>query len=313
MMDPLPISTDDSPPFVLELIHRLKIRDAMTRQLITATRSHTLGDAQDLMKDNQITGVPIVERGRLFGIVSVDDIIRALTEGYLDEQIGEHMTREVIVLEDDMPLSFGISYMHKYRFGRFPVLSREKTVVGIVTSRDILVVLLMAFNREVEKLETRQPTRVSGDRMRKEYRTRRFDFEHAGTATSEIRARLKELEIAPKTVRRIAVAGYELEINQVVHSHGGTISCTIEPEYVEVVAADVGPGIDDVELALTEGFSTADEWIRSLGFGAGMGLPNARRVSDEFEISSSAGGTVVRIRVYLTGTHEDGWGETGAP
>ena len=110
---------------------------------------------------------------------------------------------------------------------------------------------------------------------------------------------LKEKGCDPKTIRRIAVATYELEMNQVVHSQGGTIAFFLDGDVARVVARDTGPGIPDLEQAMTEGFSTATDWVRSLGFGAGMGLPNARRVSDEFSIESNPEGTVVQVAVRL--------------
>ena len=93
-------------------------------------------------------------------------------------------------------------------------------------------------------------------------------------------------------------------MNIVVHARGGRLSFSFEDGVIEIVAADRGPGIEDVEQALTEGYSTATEWVRSLGFGAGMGLPNAQRVCDEFNIESSERGTTVRARIYIP------WGET---
>lgn len=298
-MNTLPISPDESPAFLTELVFRLKIKDAMTRTLITATRSDTLRHVQHLMKEHKITGVPIAEGARLLGIVSMDDIIRALDDGTIDQPAATAMSTQLIVLEDDMPLSFGISYMDKYRFGRFPVLSKEKELVGIITSRDILIALLVEFNKEAERREGEEPERGTGDSFRRQFQTRKFDFEHAGKPTSEIKKSLKELSLHPKLIRRIAVACYELEMNQVVHSDGGTISARVSPEQIEIVAIDNGPGIPDVDLAMTEGYSTATEWVRSLGFGAGMGLPNAQRVADEFEISSGPHGTSVRCRFKL--------------
>jgi anti-sigma regulatory factor (Ser/Thr protein kinase) len=204
-----------------------------------------------------------------------------------------------------MPLSFGISYMEKYRFGRFPVLSRDKELVGIVTSRDIIVALLVEINNEMERLEREaapRPESVAG-RTRREFSTRRFDFENAGRASSQIKTLLKEQAVEPGIVRRVAVAAYELEMNQVVHSVGGRVVFTVDSTAAEVLAVDPGPGIADVEEAMREGYSTATEWIRSLGFGAGMGLPNAKRVSDEFSIESDPGtGTTVRSVVYLRST-----------
>lgn len=298
----LPINTDEPPSFILELIYRLKIRNVMTTKLVTAGRGDSLRYVQKLMKDNTITGVPVVEGARLLGLLSMDDIIRALDAGYIDDPAERWMTHSLIVLEDDMPLSFGISYMEKYRFGRFPVLNRGRELVGIVTSRDIIVALLLEINNEMERLEREVLPRpeTSGGRTRREFSTRRYDFENAGRASSEIKRLLKEQGVEPGIVRRVAVAAYELEMNQVVHSVGGRITFTADAETAEVVAVDPGPGIENVDSAMNEGFSTATEWIRSLGFGAGMGLPNARRVSDEFAIESEPGtGTSVRSVVYL--------------
>lgn len=304
-MSTLPISPDDSPAFLTELVFRLKVKDAMTRALITATRTDSLRHIQQLMKQHKITGVPIVESSRsadavrLVGMVSMDDIMRALDDGSIEETADEQMSRQLIVLEDDMPLSFGISYMDKYRFGRFPVLDKEKRLVGIITSRDILVALLVEFNREAERREEDEPEHAPDESFRRQYGVRKFDFEHAGKPTSEIRKKLKDMGVHSKLIRRIAVASYELEMNQVVHSQGGTIEARVSPEQVEIIAIDNGPGIPDVDRALEEGYSTATEWIRSLGFGAGMGLPNARRAADDFEISTGTHGTSVRCRFML--------------
>jgi CBS domain-containing protein len=305
-MTPVPIDTDASPTVVIELIHRLHIKDAMTSTIVTGKRNDTLRSLQHLMREHRISGVPVAEGTRLLGIVSLDDIIRALDEGYIDEPTEAHMTRQVIVLEDDMPLSLGISYMNKYSYGRFPVINRNKELVGILTSRDIIARLLVELNREAERNESDEPVESTGDTVRRDYRVRRFDFENAGTATGAIKVTLKKRGLPTDLIRRIAVATYELEINQVVHSNGGTISAAITPEFVEIVADDVGPGIEDVELALEEGYSTATEWIRSLGFGAGLGLPNVRRVSDQFTITSAPDGTTVRARIETKGkAHED--------
>lgn len=301
-MQGLPLTAEDSPRFFLELLYRLKVRDAMTRKLITASRTDSLRSTQQQMKDNGITGVPVTESGRLVGLVSVDDIIRALDEGYIDEPVERWMSRNLIVLEDDMPLSFGLSYMEKYRFGRFPVLNRDKALVGIITSRDIIVALLLALNQEVEKLEREmqpEPDAEPDGSVRKEFVTHRFDFENAGKPSSEIKALLKERGIDPKTVRRVAIATYELEMNQVVHSYGGRLILRADDDAARIEAVDTGPGIENVDKALTEGFSTATEWVRSLGFGAGMGLPNTKRVADEFDITSGTDGTTVRVVIYF--------------
>lgn len=295
-MTTLPINTDDSPSFLLELVYRLKIRDVMTEDVITVPRGTPLRHVQSIMKENAITGVPVAEDGRLLGMISVDDIIHALDNGHIEDMVEDRMSRNLIVLEDDMPLTFGISYFEKYRYGRFPILNRRKELVGIITSRDILVALLLEFNKELEALEKQvhldEPVAASSGTHR-EFVIRKFDFENAGKASFEIKKFCKERHNDSKLIRRVAVAAYELEMNLVVHSNGGKVFFSWENNTATVRTIDTGPGIPDVEQAVEEGYSTATEWVRSLGFGAGMGLPNTKRVADDFSIESSPAGTKV--------------------
>ena len=302
MAQQIPISPDDSPPIILDLIYKLKVKDVMTTALATVPPAATMREVQEIMRARGITGVPVVDGKRLLGLVSMDDIIRALDEGNADEPVTERMSRNLIVLEDDMPLSFAISYVEKYQFGRFPVLNREKELVGVVTSRDIIVALLVELDREVSRLEERVPEEPAAEtegETKREFTVRSYDFENAGKASTELRKHLFERHLDRKLIRRAAVAAYELEMNIVVHSRGGRLAFALSDGQVEIVAADRGPGIENVEQALTEGYSTATEWVRSLGFGAGMGLPNAKRVCDAFEIQSSERGTTVRARIDI--------------
>jgi CBS domain-containing protein/anti-sigma regulatory factor (Ser/Thr protein kinase) len=309
----IPISTEDSPSAVLELIYQLKIKDVMKSAVITARTTDTMRHIQALMRENYITGVPIVDDGhKLMGIVSIDDIVIALDGGFINSLVDERMTRNVIVLEDDMPLSFAISYLNKYRYGRYPVVNKNNELVGILTSKDVVGTLLAEMNREVLRLEKIHQN-AEGKKSAYadlEFTTIRYDFELAGRASTEIKKALKQRNIDPKIIRRVAIASYELEINQVVHSIGGTMRCSIQPDKVIIIASDNGPGIADLSLALQEGWSTANEWIRSLGFGAGMGLANTKRVSDEFSIDSTVGkGTSVRSVVYVNSDKKE---EAGA-
>lgn len=276
----------------------------MTTKLTTGIKTDSMRKIQKLMKENSITGVPILDNKRLIGVVSINDILSALDGAYIDEPVDKHMTRKLIVLEADMPLSFAISYFDKYQFRRFPVLNSNKELVGMVSSRDILTCLLFEINKEIENLESKivHPGINPAERghIHKEFITSKFNFETAGKASTEIKKILKKIGLDRKIIRRIAVAAYEMEMNQVVHSYGGKIICLINDEKVKIIAADSGPGIKDVEKALEEGFSTANDWIRSLGFGAGMGLPNIKRVSDEFTIQSQSGsGTTVASVIYI--------------
>lgn len=298
----IPINTEKAPTLISELVLKLKIRDVMNKGVVTATKSSTLRTIQRLMKERRITGVPIIAAEKLLGIISMDDIVNALDHGYIEEKAEKHMTTDLIVLEDDMPLSFAISYFDKFKYGRFPVVDKQRNLVGMVTRGDIISNLLVEVTKEVDELEKKieKPETVELSLKHKEYKIAKYDFANAGKPSNEIKKILKDGGMEPKLLRRIAITSYELEMNIVVHTLGGKLIVDLNDDYIEITAKDPGPGIADVDKALQEGFSTADDWIRSLGFGAGMGLPNVKRVSDEFEIKSIVGkGTTVRSRIYL--------------
>ncbi|MDR2431717.1 MAG: CBS domain-containing protein [Candidatus Margulisbacteria bacterium] len=294
----VPLSQSEKIPSLLEeLIYTLKIRDVMTRELCTISRAETMRRAQALMKEHGLTALPVLENGRLFGIITVGDIIHALDNKIIEDKVEDQMTRNVIVLEDDMPLSLGITYFDRYHFRVFPVLDKNNKLVGIVTSRDIINKLLVEMNKEVAELEKLlpAPAQVNSYSVYKEFIHQKFSFEDAGVASGEFKKILQSKGFDAKLIRRVAVAAYELEMNLVIHSDGGKISMAVNGSSIEIAAKDRGPGIKDVALALQEGYSTANDWIRSLGFGAGMGLSNVRRVSDDFQIQSAPGkGTEVR-------------------
>lgn len=126
------------------------------------------------------------------------------------------------------------------------------------------------------------------------------DFTRAGEASGAVKSQLKQMQLTPDIVRRVAIAMYEGEINMVIHADGGTIDVCITPEYIEMVLKDKGPGIPDVEKAMQAGYSTAPDNVRNLGFGAGMGLPNMKKYTDEMKVETILGvGTTVTMRIYI--------------
>jgi anti-sigma regulatory factor (Ser/Thr protein kinase) len=124
------------------------------------------------------------------------------------------------------------------------------------------------------------------------------DFTRAGEISSKVRQILQEAGIPPKVIRRAAISTYEAEMNVVCYARRGTLTLSVTPDLLRIKVADEGKGIEDLELAMKEGYSTASEEIREMGFGAGMGLPNIKKNSDEFHISSVVGqGTVLEIAI----------------
>lgn len=126
------------------------------------------------------------------------------------------------------------------------------------------------------------------------------DFTSAGQASVQVKKNLRQLGISPEIIRRVSIAMYEGEINMVIHAGGGKAEVIVHEDMIEIVLDDNGPGIANVELAMQEGFSTAPDNIRSLGFGAGMGLPNMKRYTDDMKISTELGkGTCITMYVKL--------------
>ena len=288
----------DSSVIIMELLQRFKVRDVMKRQIISIARDATLREAQRLMRENRISGLPVCEDGRLYGIVSVNDIINGLDNGWMDQTCESHMATNLVVLEAGMPLSFALRYFNNYTYGRFPVLDSNRKLVGIVSQRDVTRVLMRELTNELARLEGGAPTPgAAGEQPKSEgalpyYSMRQFvvvrnDLQNAGKAANEIKKMLGEAGVEKKIIRRIAVAAYELEINICIHSLGGSITFILDGHKATVIAKDKGPGIKDVEWALRDGTSTANDWIRSMGFGAGMGLSNSKRVADFFDIKST--------------------------
>ena len=301
-MEPLQLTAEQSPLLFLELLYKLRVRDVMAKDLVTIARSATMRDLKKLMQERKVSGVPVVENKRLYGIVSIEDLIQALETNRMDAPVSEFMAPNAVTVEENMPLSIVMSYFNKYDYRRFPVLNASNEPVGIITARSINSRLLMELFRELARIENQYilPVDDNATCYFKTYRIQKADFDNAVKASTEIKNVLRDRGIAAKTIRRVAIAAYELEINLAVHSDGGTLTFRVDEDEIQVVSKDQGPGIADVSLAMKEGWTTANEWVKAMGFGAGMGLPNAKRVADEFHIASALGvGTNVTARFIL--------------
>ena len=290
---------------VQELAGNLKIRDVMTRKVFAVTRTCTMRDVQTIMKNNAISGVPVVDDKHVIGLVSVHDIMNAFEQGWMQDPVSKHMVTGVRTLAEEQPLSFAMSAFSKFPYRRFPIVNNKNELTGMLTLRNINMALIQELSRQLDVIETESgriaPAATSENCVfYRIYRIARYDFESGGKASAELREQLQARGINPKIIRRAAVACYELEINIIAHSYGGTLTLHVDRDRVRITANDFGPGIPNIEEAMTEGYSTASDWIRSQGFGAGMGLPNTKRLSDEFAIQSGVDmGTMVKSVVYL--------------
>jgi anti-sigma regulatory factor (Ser/Thr protein kinase) len=134
------------------------------------------------------------------------------------------------------------------------------------------------------------------DTLKLTYKIDGENFSSAGEASANVKKTLRQLGFDTEIIRRVSIAMYEGEINMVIHADGGVAEVTVNPQKIEILLCDSGPGIADVNLAMQEGYSTAPDDIHALGFGAGMGLPNMKKYTDEMKIESTVG---VGTKVYM--------------
>ena len=294
---------------VQELVYELKVDQVMTTDVITCRPEQTMNDLKDVLRLNQISGLPVVEDGQMVGMISVESLIKALEQGEANRPIREKMTRHVQAVRADDSLAGAVSLFGRFKYGRFPVVDEQGKLVGILTQGDIVRGLLKRLealwhSEEIrryrashifEDIESEQTTLIL------RYQVKAQDFVRGGEASSKVKRALERLGAHPQTMRRISVATYEAETYIMIHSVGGEIIVEAQPDQIKVVAVDQGPGIADVEMALKPGFSTAPDWIRELGFGAGMGLSNIQSCSDRMSLTSVLGqGTRLEMVFDLT-------------
>ena len=303
-------ATDSPRPVgkIQELVYELKVQAVMTRRLITLAPDTPMSSLRSILRENRISGVPVVQGESLVGVISVEDFINWLAQGGPDCPVGERMSRQVRTLSPGEPLVHAIGKLEKYGYGRLPVVDGER-LVGLVTKGDIIEGLLKEMqvnSREEEELQRYRASHFFGDMIADrltvnfQYKVRGKTVEQGGEVASDLKRSLKRLGLHPEVVRRAAIATYEAEMNVIIYAREGTVSVSVDPETINIKVCDQGPGIPDVEQALQPGFSTAPEWVRELGFGAGMGLPNIKSCARSLDISTKPGqGTTLRIVIPM--------------
>jgi CBS domain-containing protein/anti-sigma regulatory factor (Ser/Thr protein kinase) len=293
---------------VQELIYTTRVESVMASNVIAIDPSFTMSQVKDLMRDKRISGAPVVKENQVIGIVTISDVIRSMEEGKLDFLVTDLMTSDVRTVSKDAMVTDVVNNLGRQGFSRLPVVDQDGTLVGIVTTGTLIRSLLMQMDKsfqrnEAEKLYTYRASHIFQDissddtSLLLRYFVNEKDFDNAGKASSLIKRSLQRLMLLPQIVRRVGVAVYEAEMNLVIHTDiGGEITVEVRKDRVNVSTVDHGPGISDLKQVLQPGFSTAPEWIRDMGFGAGMGLANIRRVSDVMKLTSSPGqGTRLEI------------------
>jgi CBS domain-containing protein/anti-sigma regulatory factor (Ser/Thr protein kinase) len=292
---------------IQELAYELKVQDAMTRKGIVISPDATMAEFRELLRANRISGTPVVQDGKMVGVVSIEDLIKTLAAGELNTKVREKMIPDPVTLVADEPLVHAVSKFNQLRFGRFPVVNDQGELVGIITEGDIMRAVLrrLEVDYREEEIHRYRASHIFEDILADEvglvfgYRVAAQDFGRAGEASSGLKKTLGRLGIHPSVIRRVAVATYEAEINIVVYTEGGEVVAEVRRDRIKIEALDKGPGIPDIEQAMQPGFSTASNWVREMGFGAGMGLPNIKSCSDEMYLESTVGvGTHLTLIIH---------------
>lgn len=297
---------------VQELVYELKLRDAVERDVCTISKDTKMSDVRSILRNQKITAAPVIEDSRLMGIISVEDYINWLQKGMEDMEVTQRMSKDVVTLFDDEPLVEAIRHFEQYRFYEFPVIERQSgTLIGVITKFDVIICLLKALDIDFYQKEVADFSKfhffheVHSDHteLSFSYSVPGGKIEAGGEISSKFRKNLSYLNIHPDIITRAAIVFYEAEMNCIMYGGGGKIKATLDKEKIEIEIADKGPGIEDIEKVMMPGYSTAPDWIRELGFGAGMGLPNIKKNSQHFSISSVVGeGTTLKSTIPLEET-----------
>lgn len=295
---------------VQELVYELKIEQVMTKEVTVVAPVTLMAELMEVLRLSRISGCPVVDGEQLVGVISIEDLLKAVARGEIESTVKDHMSSPVITVAAHESVIEAVKRFSQFRVGRLPVVDSRKKLVGILTSGDITRGLLKAIQVDyhAEEISKYRASHIFEDIASHQtslilrYKVKAKDFEHGGEASSKIKRALERLGGQPQVVRRVAIATYEAEMNIVIHADsGGEIIAEIQPEQIRILAIDYGPGIPDVEMAMKPGYSTAPEWIRELGFGAGMGLFNIYRCADGMNLKSETGqGTRLEV-LFSTG------------
>jgi len=295
-----------------ELVYTTRIESVMATNVIGLSSEMSMAQVKDLMIAKRISGSPVVEDDKIIGIVSMSDVIRAMEQGKMGTSVSKLMTVPVRTVSKDASVMEAVNNLGRQGHSRLPVVDHDGKLVGIVTNGTIMAALLREMEvsfqkKEAERLQTYRASHIFQDiasddtSLSLRFVVHEKDFDSAGKASSMIKKSLLRLGVRPPIVRRVSVAVYEAEMNLVIHTDvGGELIVEIRPDKLKVSAVDHGPGIENLRQVLQPGFSTAPEWIRDMGFGAGMGLANIKRCSDMMTLlSEPGGGTRLEILFYF--------------
>ena len=294
---------------IQELIYELPIERVMKKDIIRVSPDTSITELKEVLRVNRISGVPVLDGDQLLGVISIEDLIKALVEGDVHAPVRKRMTTRMITVRENESVVEAVKKFAQHKVGRLLVVNEQGVLRGILTGGDITRGLLEAISLDyhAEEISRYRAKHIFEDIISDQtslllrYKVKARDFKKGGNASSKLKRALDRLGAVPEVIRRVAISAYEAEMNLIIHADdGGELIAEMQPDVIRIRAIDHGPGIVNVEQAMSPGYSTAPSWIRELGFGAGMGLTNIKRCADDMSLVSTAGaGTQLEIVFYL--------------
>ncbi len=299
----------------IEILFELKVADVMEKNIITISPQKKMEDLKEILKKHKISGLPVVKDDSLVGIISLMDLIMWLDNGKKKCLIEDMMTKKPTCLYTDQPLVHALKKFDNLGYGRCPVVDSDSgKLVGIITKGVIIESTLKELEKEYKEEEVRQyrASHFFGDiiadfkDVTMGFKIVGKDFDNAGKASVTMKRNLKRMGINPEIIKRVSIASYEAEMNLVIYTDGGTMQYNVTEDKITIEVRDNGPGIEDVEKAMLPGYTTAEPWVKELGFGAGMGLPNIKKCTDTMDLDSKIGvGTTLKFELFIKHNDND--------
>lgn len=294
---------------IQEMLYELEVQTVMWSEYFTLHPHQMMSEVREVMQKNNNTCVPIVLDDKLIGTMPVENFIKWLESHEKDVPVTRYMSVDHVTLHPQEPVISAIRKMSESHSIRVPVVDPETyDLVGVICRCNLFEDVLSHIDVIYKDEEVRhyrashifEDVQADSVNITLRYTVADTPMEFGGEVASSLRSSLQNLGLDGDMIRRAGIATYEAEMNLLAYADGGKFRIDVNPDHVRIVVTDTGPGIPDIEQAMEPGFSTAPDWVRELGFGAGMGLNNIKECSDKFEITSEVGkGTALDIIIDL--------------
>ena len=294
---------------IQEMLYELEVRSIMWTDFYTLHPHDMMSKVRKVMQRNRNTLVPIVLDKKLIGTLTIDNYIKWLNSKEKDKPVTRYMNVDSVTLHPQEPVISALRKMSDSKSIRVAVVEPESNeLVGVICRCNLFEDILTQFDIVYKDEQVRhyrashifEDVQADSVNISLLFHVADTPMEFGGEIASSIRTALQNLGVDSDMIRRAGIASYEAEMNLLAYAGGGEFQVDVNPKHIKIVITDRGPGIPDVEQAMEPGYSTAPDWVRELGFGAGMGLNNIDDCSDIFKIRSEVGvGTKLVIIIDL--------------